>query len=1068
MNDEHSEDLPVMPPARRSSSHFLRREVPATIKNMYASESHCAQPARRPQEGKSIDSDLSRMSSEAVSLWIRASLSIVRSKPAVLSAIWAFYVLQEVACITLYIVTADMARDEPSWLEHDPAHEPTSSATRFFIGRSVLAASLVLQVPLVSSSWITASVFVATCVYPLTLLFIFAGGRHGVQYYYVPMWLRLHTLKIYGEHALQHLSVMFPQSPLASLLRLFAEQLFQFVVLIASFSFLLRIAENLSGQRISVFESFYLAMVTAATVGYGEISPKSYIGRSVAIVYIFVLMLSLPLAVRSLRQMSDLIRRWASYGGVPNHILLLGNPTYKEALVMLTVAGRWSTNLPLVFVSPEAFHARVRELQRLPLFRHRLVLLEGSISSRSVQRRCRIGDAGLVVITSQKHSVGLDGDLPVLLASRVVAKAVPHIPQLLTLNYHHYNFLHQNTNVIQVHRRMLCKVLLSTAVLQPGIVPFLVNLVHATGDSRVPADIWAAANADDWRSLYKYSRMQRLFEIPGSPLAPLLFMDAAERMGSCGVVLLAVCRDGRVHMKRNMRINSDDTLLVISRLEDDAVQATEQIRKKLDQLCEEEAEEPMSPQSFGHCPNPTNISFSAYPFLRGTSVFSGRVTVEELSFANQAPAGVPLGVLPLENAPMLRQLVDLRLAAVEGVSNDALANDPAINDPSIIEANINELLEELALSHVSAIMDADNTHFDEIRNQNEFFLFIDQRTKVFAHQHLSQHEQDLDQRETENELITMMQCIRSSYRNSTAALLTVAPVKKEFLRRWNTALKFPLRYVKGQASLDRPLDIALSDHAYTVRGIIVFSSQTGLREHGDTPIVSVEMSVTQRLASLKERKHEHYLIVELGSFTGCRFVHPRHSDAEWLRDGDEDYQNCLAFMMGKAFASDMLIPIGVDYYFNRHVVTLFEHLLNVPHYVRSVTRSGSDENSLADDSDAATPRCTPQVRKPSEESTCQFGDREPFQNEGARSTQVPARKCRFKFYGNSSLLLLTFGAAFRLFIHKKQTVLIGVFRRFPDSEKLRDHPRYFITNPPPQALLLPTDILYGVSIKDSS
>ena len=1010
--------------------------------NVFSRDVECVQPARRPVVGVTAEEDIVEMEEMHIvtSLWIAFSAGFME-RPRFAMAMWSFYLLQEVACLLLYVVTAEMCRSNPTWTRHDPE----SSSSQLFAGRTALAFSLLLQLPYISTNWKTIGVHLFTCAYPIILLFVYASGRTEVQYYYVPMWLRLFNFNIYTKFTMQCFSVWFPESPVASLLRLFAERSLKFAILICSFCCLLRIAEAFSGRDITLFNSFYMAVVTSATIGYGDYSPQTTLGRFVVIIYVFILFLALPVAVASLRRMFVLLRKWASYKGVPNHIVLCANPTYKEALVMLTVASRWSAGISLVFVSAEPFQPRVEQLQRMPLFRHRLVLLEGSILSKTVQRRCRLAEAGLVVIYSKKYLVGLHGDLQAFVASRAVSKSVPRIPQVLALNYHHLKFLHADSTVVQVHRKIMGKVLLATAVLQPGIVPFLINLVHSTADARVPHDLWSAEKINDWRNLYGYSRQQRLFEIPAGKLAPISLLTAADLLQEEGVLVLAVCRGSTLFMKHDSPIGPGDSILAVCASEDDAIYAVDRVRRHLDKH-EREEDAPMSPTFTTTLPNNT---VCAYPFLRETAVDAGGVSLEELAFANQTPAGVPLSVLPLDQVPLLRRLIDLRNRALR-----ASTADDEEGDVTAIETDVNDLLEELAVNRANSILDADNVYFDELRKQHEYFLFIDQRTSVFHHP-VSVFDHEFVAKETENELIAMMQCIRSSYHNSTASLLTVRPISKAFLDRWNRTMKFPLQCVKGDASLDRPLELALSDKASSVRGIIVFSSQTAPRDHEDTPVLGVDASVTKHLSQLKTKQYEHYLIVELGSFTSCRFVNPRHTDPMWLRDGEDDYQNCLAFMMGKVFAGDMLIPLSIQYYFNRRIFTLIDVLFNLSLY--------------SDDGDFVHQDATESSASPPHDE--EAGAREPFCTSPLSGTpttgpHAPFRRCRFKFYGNGSLMIQTFRSAFRLFLYKKNVVLIGIFRQFPASEGLHDNPRYFITNPPQQAPLLPSDILYGVSIKN--
>ena len=109
-NKMDEEELPIMPPVRRSSSH-LRRVIASTMTNIYFSgkdkgENKPMQPARRPGQNLSVDTDQLDMKEMSSSVWMKLTTRSLGKNPKVITGLWVFYLAQEIAGIVLYIVNA--------------------------------------------------------------------------------------------------------------------------------------------------------------------------------------------------------------------------------------------------------------------------------------------------------------------------------------------------------------------------------------------------------------------------------------------------------------------------------------------------------------------------------------------------------------------------------------------------------------------------------------------------------------------------------------------------------------------------------------------------------------------------------------------------------------------------------------------------------------------------------------------------------------------------------------------------------------------------------------------------
>ena len=208
-----------------------------------------------------------------------------------------------------------------------------------------------------------------------------------------------------------------------------------------------------------------------------------------------------------------------------------------------------------------------------------------------------------------------------------------------------------------------------------------------------------------------------------------------------------------------------------------------------------------------------------------------------------------------------------------------------------------------------------------------------------------------------------------------------------------------------------------------VRGILLYCSQMGPRDFGDVPIFSVENSVRDLLDWNEQAREglqgvpEQNIVAELQSFLSSIKVSPFHTDSVWRSRGEVNFQDSLAFMMGRCFSSNMLFTLLIHSHRDSRIIKFFEMVLNLT-------------------------------------STAEMFDKAVWTNRTAQSQTL------FKLCGNQALHFQTFGDAFEFLISKRQCVAIGVFRLFPASEMLSGTPRYFVTNPPMSMPLLVEDIIY--------
>ncbi|KAL7704131.1 Ion channel/Calcium-activated BK potassium channel alpha subunit [Lotmaria passim] len=979
----------------------------------------------------------------------------VRQYPIAAFFVWTFLFLVELAMVVLYIVQSTVSYDV-TWVSYD-THEHSA----WFYARFVLSVvSLVQLFFAYSLSLMTITVVLITSIYQIVIFFVsLAPHLAWVSRLYVPYFMRCWPMRQYFLFILDSIALMVPRNRKLDLLRLASGPLTLFICMVFSASGFFRIDQCFQGIPINVAVSIYFVVVTVSTVGFGDVTPKTPDGKAIAIVIIFIFIAKMPTFIRVIRSTAKILKAYRSYTGRKNHFIVYGCVTREEVISILDEVFCLYPMKSVCFCNKE-FPADVLSIGRHPTYRLRSTFLIVDTLDSFALRRMKAEDAAGVIIFPIREGYSSRVDDDVMLSAIIFERFVPRLPQYIWLRYglHAKLLKGQRSCVIDEHMK---KNIMASALLLPGIMPFLVNLVRtAWAEGTEPPMLWTDAGMEDWKSQYEYSRRNVISTCP----VPQRFVGAT--LGQVvstfkyrDVLIVGVEENSRKVMRYDLsyRLEEQDVLMAVyERTRNSLAQALEELSSAgpLNDVARgqygEHFRQGLNDEELLH--ENMNTSFVFYPYNSSASlcdatqmqgggersndadedsksedeaVSEGEVrhALERIPFATRIPRGVPFASLPLKGKTLSHLWYLSR-------RYDGLVSDPFMS-PTDREDALKEVMRQIDATIVKAA-DAflasseqeralsEGKHYNE-----EVFLFIDQTSSILRKTNTSVYEDVISQTIAQYELYVMMQCICAVHAHSRLTLLTLRKYPNQFLRTWKEIFDTPLRYIRGQGSLDSHLNYALTaDTDVTkVRGILLYCSQMGPRDFGDVPIFSVENSVRDLLDWNEQAREglqgvpEQNIVAELQSFLSSIKVSPFHTDSVWRSRGEVNFQDSLAFMMGRCFSSNMLFTLLIHSHRDSRIIKFFEMVLNLT-------------------------------------STAEMFDKAVWTNRTAQSQTL------FKLCGNQALHFQTFGDAFEFLISKRQCVAIGVFRLFPASEMLSGTPRYFVTNPPMSMPLLVEDIIY--------
>ncbi|RNF03069.1 putative calcium/potassium channel (CAKC) [Trypanosoma conorhini] len=318
----------------------------------------------------------------------------------------------------------------------------------------------------------------------------------------------------------------------------------------------LQIVESTTGPYMDIFDAFYCMMLAFATIGYGDVTPKSTPSRLVMIVCIFVAMSHfMPLFQRVAAISRQHLRYnvYNSHGGRRAHVILAGVFTEMGVEIILQdFYGGWRryVDLQIVLLSPVEPPPEVKLLVNLPWFRDRVVLMIGDPQREADLKRADARHADAIFLFGDTFPSTFHTDYNL-------------IQQSLSINHHdselaQYLYLRSEKNTKHVapyaagvvEGERLLHHLLGLGVAVPGAIPLTINLL------RTYDPITLDLNRDShWVEQYESSLRNNIYcvAVPDAfrggnfhPLAKLFFNYDVTLIGVIGAAGMVQLNPARV------------------------------------------------------------------------------------------------------------------------------------------------------------------------------------------------------------------------------------------------------------------------------------------------------------------------------------------------------------------------------------------------------------------------------------------------------------------------------------------------------------------------------------------
>ncbi|CCW59785.1 unnamed protein product [Phytomonas sp. EM1] len=979
--------------------------------------------------------------------------SFIRQYPVGALVVWVILFLVELSLVGLSIA-------QPNFKSTSFMHYDRYEKSKFFYARFILSIISLLQLLFAYSLSIsTIFVVISTSIYQILVgLVALCTSWTSASRMYVPLFLRCWPMRQYLLFILDSISSMTTRNRKLDLVQIAADSLTLFICMVFTASSVFRCVESFNGYYVSFADAVYFTVVTVTTVGFGDVHPQTALGKGVVIVIIILFLSKMPTFIHVIRSTIKLLRLYRTYKGRLNHFIVYGLVTREEAISILDEVFCLYPMKAVCFCNRE-FSEDVLSIGRHPSYRMRTTFLIIDTLDIFAFRRMKANKACAVFILPVKAGYSSRVDDDVMLTSLTFEQSAPNLPQ-----YHWFCYgLHAKLlcgKHISIINEYMQKNIMATAMLLPGIVPFLVNLVRNAGaEGKEPPELWTGNGVTDWKSQYEYSRRNVISTFP----VPSCFIgwkleNIVRIFKRHDVLIVGVVESDRevMHLNLDYRMTNNDALAAIYESLRNSMAVALELFNRFDsteKMPEHNENEPLHGsvddgevrlnvnESFRV--DTCNASFSTpwgYPNerhrekVRKGDLGSGsprvskedlKLRLEKLECVPKMMCGIPLSSLQL--GPQDARHLDILMKRYEDALSRSYGNEEErtgiLNDA---ERQLNAYLKDLAHEHASAIAD-----FTVDTQQEVVFLFIDQASSIQRKTSISVYEDIISQTIAQYGLYVMMQCIRSVHPYSKLRLLTLRKYPPEYLKMWESIFNAPLCCIQGQGILNHHLYFSLlggSNKPQRIHGILLYCSQMGPRDFGDIPLSSVMndvlgfLEMNAQRSGGREEIPEQNIMIELQSFLSSIKIAPFHVDYEWRRRGERNFQDSLAFMLGRCFSSNMLHTLLIHSYREHRINTFFNMVLNLT--------------------------LTVDIFNPS-----------------MWISQEPLTQTLFRLCGNRSLQCETFGAAFEFLLTNRRCIAIGVFRLFPSDEYLKINARYFVTNPPLSMPLFIHDIIYCLDCK---
>jgi voltage-gated potassium channel len=208
------------------------------------------------------------------------------------------------------------------------------------------------------------------------------------------------------------------------------------VAILTSAALLVHLIEHRHNSQFSnLFDAFWWAIVTLSTVGYGDITPVSTIGKLITSLYILASVITVSLITASISSfyISKLIQEGKGLSQIKHeqHVVLLGwNSSGNRIIEHLN---QHLPKVPLTMVNQLAEEA-VNEL--LHLFKDKLSFVRGDFTREAILKRANISAARAVIIIPDTSTTQSEASLDERnLLAVLTVKAIAHSTNVVVYSH---------------------------------------------------------------------------------------------------------------------------------------------------------------------------------------------------------------------------------------------------------------------------------------------------------------------------------------------------------------------------------------------------------------------------------------------------------------------------------------------------------------------------------------------------------------------------------------------------------------------------------------------------------
>ncbi|MBY0124307.1 TrkA family potassium uptake protein [Bacillus sp. S/N-304-OC-R1] len=307
------------------------------------------------------------------------------------------------------------------------------------------------------------------------------------------------------------------------------------LLLIFSFGMIVHLLEP--EQFTTIFEGIWWAVVTAATVGYGDFAPKTVMGRIAGIALImigagFLASYFVTLATVAVTKQNDLIEGRLAFKG-KNHLIIIGwNERSREILQALCKNNKDSS-----------FTLIDESLEANPLPDKNVHFIQGRSNLDAVLIKANIFEASKVIITADPNKGELAADMSSILTLLTVKGLNPHIPCIV--------------EILTSEQVANAKRAGADEVVQTNILTSFVMINSISSQELVTSFLDLLRQLDN--------RKLTLKQVPET-IIDMSYMELSQLLIQDGILLLGIKRgeDTTLNPPHPFTIKADDQLIVIT------------------------------------------------------------------------------------------------------------------------------------------------------------------------------------------------------------------------------------------------------------------------------------------------------------------------------------------------------------------------------------------------------------------------------------------------------------------------------------------------------------------------